>query len=53
MECVLNKKTQSIKNCVKCNLTVGSKNEAAHLKSCNYKKNYIDQTILSFRYNKT
>jgi len=30
---VLNKKTSQTKNCDKCNLTIGSKNWAAHLKS--------------------
>ncbi|KAL4104218.1 hypothetical protein QTP88_019527 [Uroleucon formosanum] len=41
------------KTCDKCNLTVGCKNWAAHLKSIRHQKNDIDQTIVPFRFNKT
>ncbi|KAL4153049.1 hypothetical protein QTP88_000882 [Uroleucon formosanum] len=50
----MNKKfTYPPKTCDKCNLTVGCKNWAAHLKSIRHQKNDIDQTIVPFRFNKT
>ncbi|KAL4142621.1 hypothetical protein QTP88_005046 [Uroleucon formosanum] len=50
----MNKKfTYPPKTCDKCNLTVGCKNWAAHLKSIRHQKNVIDQTIVPFRFNKT
>ena len=50
---VLNKIIYPAKTCDKCNLTIGSRNWAAHLKSIRHQKNDIDQTYLPFRYNKT
>ncbi|KAL4083434.1 hypothetical protein QTP88_028750 [Uroleucon formosanum] len=50
----MNKKfTYPPKTCDKCNLTVGCKNWAAHLKSIRHQKNDIEQTIVPFRFNKT
>ncbi|KAE9524407.1 hypothetical protein AGLY_015128, partial [Aphis glycines] len=48
-----NKKTYPTKTCDKCNLTIGCTNWSAHLKSVRHGKNYIDQTIVPFRFNRT
>jgi hypothetical protein len=48
-----NKKTYPTKNCDKCNLTIGCKSWASHLKSYRHQKNDKDQSIVPFRFNKT